>query len=72
MRAVPAIDASAIKNFHALYEDAKKEGIELVFSHVNEQPYSALQKDGFVDLIGEERFRKDINEAIDYAETLIK
>ncbi|MBR4795097.1 MAG: STAS domain-containing protein, partial [Lachnospiraceae bacterium] len=72
MRAVPAIDASAIKNFHALYEDAKKEGIELVFSHVNEQPYSALQKDGFVDLVGEERFRKDINEAIDYAETLIK
>lgn len=72
MRAVPAIDASAIKNFHALYEDAKREGIELVFSHVNEQPYSALQKDGFVDLVGEERFRKDINEAIDYAETLIK
>ena len=72
MRAVPAIDSSAIKNLRALYDNATKDGIKLVFSHVNEQPYNALKKDGFVDMVGEVNFRENINEAIDYAEGLIK
>lgn len=72
MRSVPAIDATAIKSLHELAERAKKKKITLVFSHVNEQPMHALEKDGFVDEIGRENFRSNIVEAIEYAEGLIE
>ena len=72
MRSVPAIDASAIRGLRELAERAKKKKITLVFSHVNEQPMHAMEKDGFVDLIGRENFRSNIVEALEYAETLIQ
>lgn len=68
MRSVPAIDASAMRSLHNLAERAEKKGIRLLFSHVNEQPLSAMKKDGFYELIGEENFRADIVDAINYAE----
>ncbi len=72
MRSVPAIDASAMKNLRELADRAKKKQIQLVFSHVNEQPMSVMEKDGFVEYVGTEHFRKNIVEALDYAETLIR
>lgn len=72
MRSVPALDASAVHSLHNLAERAKKKGIRLVFSHVNEQPLSVMQKDGFYDLIGKENFQPDIIAALDYAEGLLK
>lgn len=72
MRSVPAIDASAMKSLRDLSERAKKKGITLVFSHVNEQPLSVMRKDGFVESIGEENFKPDIIAALDYAENLIR
>lgn len=72
MRSVPAIDASAMKSLRELAERAKKKGISLVFSHVNEQPMSVMKKDGFVAYVGEENFKADIVEALDYAESLVK
>ncbi len=72
MRSVPAIDASAMKSLHELADRAKKKNITLVFSHVNEQPMSVMKKDGFVESLGEENFRKNIVDALDYAESLIK
>lgn len=72
MRSVPAIDASAMKSLRELADRAKKKNITLVFSHVNEQPMSVMKKDGFVEYLGEENFRKNIVDALDYAESLIK
>ena len=72
MRAVPAIDASAMKYFHDLYDKAVKRDIRLVFSHVNAQPMKVMQKDGFIDLVGKEYFKANINEAIECAESIIK
>lgn len=71
MRSVPAIDASAMKNLRELADRAKKKNIQLVFSHVNEQPMHVMEKDGFVDYIGKDNFRKNIVEALDYAEQLV-
>ena len=71
MRSVPAIDASAMKNLRELADRAKKKKIQLVFSHVNEQPMHVMEKDGFVDYIGKDNFRKNIVEALDYAEQLV-
>ena len=72
MRAVPAIDASAMKYFHDLYDKAVKRDIRLVFSHVNAQPMKVMKKDGFIDLVGKEYFKANINEAIECAESIIK
>lgn len=72
MRAVTAIDATALKSLRALAERIKKRGILLVFSHVNEQPMKAMEKDGFVDYIGKDNFKDNIVEALDYVEDLMK
>lgn len=72
MRSVPAIDASAMKSLRELADRAKKKNITLVFSHVNEQPMSVMKKDGFVERIGADNFRKNIVDALEYAEGLVK
>ena len=72
MRSVPAIDASAMHSLHELATRAKRRNITLVFSHVNEQPMHVMEKDGFVELIGKENFHKNIVDALDYAESLVK
>ena len=71
MRSVPAIDASAMKSLREIVTEAKKKGITVVFSHVNEQPMSVMKKDGFIEFVGEENFRSNIVEALDYAEKLV-
>lgn len=72
MRSVPAIDISAIRRLRELVERMQKKDIIVVFSHVNEQPMKAFEKDGFIEFAGQYNFKKDINEAIDYANNLIK
>ncbi len=64
MRGVPAIDATAMHSFEQLYDRCKKNGVQLVFSHVNEQPMNTMVKDGFVELVGSENFLPHIDEAL--------
>ena len=71
MRAVPAIDASAMVSLRDLAERAKKKNIQLIFSHVNEQPRRVMEKDGFIEAIGEEYFHSNIVEALDHALALV-
>lgn len=72
MRSVPAIDASAMRSLHELVSRAKKKNITLLFSHINEQPMHVMEKDGFIELLGKEHFHKNIVDALDYAENLVK
>lgn len=72
MRGVPALDATAMHSLELLYDSCDKKGIRLVFSHVNEQPYHTMQKDGFVAKVGEENFCKHIDDALARAAELIK
>lgn len=69
MRAVPAIDASAMRKLRELIERTTKKGIQVVFSHVNEQPRKVMEKDGFIDYVGAENFRENIMDAISFAES---
>ncbi len=64
MRAVPALDASAMHSLEQLYERCAKNGVKMVFSHVNDQPYKTMEKDGFVKKIGEENFCNHIDDAL--------
>ena len=72
MRSVPAIDASAMKSLHELFNRAKRKNITLIFSHVNEQPMHVMEKDGFIELVGKENFHANIVDALDYAEKLVR
>ena len=64
MRGVPAIDATAMRSLEQLYERCKKNHVQLVFSHVNEQPRRTMEKNGFVERIGAENFCAHIDEAL--------
>ena len=72
MRAVPAADSTAMNAMFALYERCKKNGVTLILSHVNEQPMHVMEKDGFVDMVGRDHFCKNIEEALDHADEVLK
>ncbi|WP_026498822.1 SulP family inorganic anion transporter [Butyrivibrio sp. WCD2001] len=67
MRSVPALDATAMRSLEMLYENCKKKGVRLIFSHVNEQPMRTMEKDGFVERVGRENFAAHIDEALEKA-----
>lgn len=70
MRAVPAVDATAMNQIEALYEKCRKSGVTLVLSHVNPQPLDTMKKSGFYDKVGEENFCKNIDAALDRAKNI--
>lgn len=72
MRAVPAADSTAMNSMTALCERCKKNGVPLILSHVNEQPMRAMEKAGFVDLVGRENFCRNIEEALDHADKVLE
>ena len=72
MRNIPALDVSALKTLTEVYEHFKKQEITVLFSHVNEQPLSVMRKAGFYDMVGEENFPANIDEALEIAERICK
>ena len=72
MRAVPAVDSTAMNSMVALYERCQKNGVTLILSHVNEQPMRVMEKSGFVDMIGREHFCQNIEAALDHADEVLE
>lgn len=70
MRGVDAIDATAMHNFEELYKDCVKNEVQLVFSHVNEQPMQIMKKAKFVELVGEKFFCDHIDDALALVDSL--
>ena len=68
MRAVPSLDSTALNALELLYKKCEKQGVRLIFSHVNEQPLQVMRKAGFYDKVGEENFCNHIDEALKMAE----
>lgn len=64
MRSVSAIDATAMHSLTELYEKCRKKGIQIILSHVNEQPRKVMDKSGFSQQIGEENFCEHIDAAL--------
>ena len=64
MRAVSAIDATAMNSLEQLYKKCQSKNIALVLSHVNEQPLHAMQKSGFYEKVGAENFCAHIDDAL--------
>lgn len=72
MRGVPSLDATGMNALENLYDYCNAHGVQLVFSHVNEQPMKTMRRAGFVDLVGEEHFRSCIDDAIAHARSLVE
>jgi SulP family sulfate permease len=72
MRAVPALDATAMNSLNALCDTCEKKGIRLVFSHVNEQPMKIMEKSNFVERVGRENFCVHIDDALERAKQLVE
>ena len=70
MRSVPAMDATALRTLENVFDTCKKNNTALIFSHVNMQPYSVMEKSGFIDKVGKDKFCKNIDEALKLAESL--
>ena len=71
MRAVPAVDSTAMNSMVALYERCQKNGVTLILSHVNEQPMHVMEKAGFVDMVGRYHFCPNIEAALDHADEVL-
>ena len=72
MRGVPSLDATGMNALENLYDYCSENGVRLIFSHANEQPMKTMRRAGFVDLIGEEHFRPNIDNAIAHARALLE
>lgn len=70
MRSVSAIDATAMHNLETLVNTCEKKGIQLILSHVNEQPMRVMRKAHLVEKVGEKYFCQHIDDALALAETL--
>ena len=71
MRSVNAIDATAMHNFEALLKMCQKKNVQLILSHVNEQPLQVMQKSGFYEMVGAENFCEHIDAALKRAEEMV-
>ncbi len=72
MRAVPALDITALNSLSRLWQECRRKDIQVVFSHVNEQPMSVFQKSGLYDQVGGEFFQPNIDAALEKALELAK
>mgnify|MGYP000979952808 FL=1 len=70
MRSVSAIDATAMHNLEQLYTDCKKKNIQIILSHVGEQPMHVMEKSGFLDKVGRENVCAHIDDALERAARL--
>ena len=70
MRAVPAIDATAMNGVTRLVKQCEKAGIQVIFSHVNEQPMREFHHSGVFEMVGEEFFQPNIDAALEKAMSL--
>ena len=70
MRSVPALDITALNGLRRLWEECRSRNIRLLFSHLNPQPLSVLEKSGLYAEIGPESFPPNIDEALALAQEL--
>ncbi len=64
MRGVPAIDITALIALEHLLDVYEREGIKIIFSHVNEQPMKMFEHAKFVERIGRENFAINFDAAL--------
>ena len=64
MRGVPSVDASAMYALEDLLDKCNKNHVQLIFSHVNEQPLKVMKQGGYYDRVGAENYCPHIDDAL--------
>ena len=72
MRGVPSLDSTGMNALEDLHAYCHENGVSLIFSHVNDQHMKTMERAGFVDLVGRDNFRANIDDAIAHARTLLE
>ncbi|MCQ2520756.1 MAG: SulP family inorganic anion transporter [Lachnospiraceae bacterium] len=67
MRSVPAVDATGLLALEKIIDKCEKNHVQIIFSHVNEQPMKVFTKAGIVKRVGEENFCAHIDAALERA-----
>lgn len=70
MSGVNSLDISAMRELEALVKKCGREGVAVVFSHVQPQPMRVMEKGGLVNIVGKDNFCKNIDEALEKAHEL--
>lgn len=70
MRSMPAMDISALQSLQKVLKACRKKDIQLILSHVQEQPLKVMQKAGFDKQLGEDYFCSNIDEALALSGTM--
>jgi sulfate permease, SulP family len=71
MRNVPAIDATGMNVLNELFKESQKKGRYLILSGVHTQPLMALDRSGFLEMIGTENIHGNIDDALDRAREIL-
>ena len=71
MEQVPVMDGTAFETFDNLLEASMKKKIKIILLNVQEQPYSLLEKYGFIPKFGAENFCSDIEAVITRANQVL-
>ena len=66
MHEVPTIDSTGFHSLKTLYKTCKNNSTVIYFTNLRVKPYKMLEKRGFIDLIGEEHFCKNIGIALEH------
>ncbi len=70
MKGVNAIDATAMHNLEKLLERCQRHKVQMILSHVNNQPMSVMKKALFDEDVGKENFCTNIEAALKRAEEI--
>ncbi len=68
MRGVPLIDTEGLEEIHRLYDKLQKQGGVLMFAGLHDNARAMMERDGLVEVIGEENFFWSSDQAIVEAE----
>ena len=71
MRSVPSMDITALHSLDKVFAKCKENDVTLVLSHVQEQPKKMMEKAGFVEKVGEDNFRENIDAALEWAAKIV-
>jgi SulP family sulfate permease len=72
LRAVIAMDATALHALETLHAKLKRKGNHLILCGAHTQPYSLMERAGFLDVLGRESVCKDLTASVARAKELIR
>lgn len=66
----PSPGHHCLNSLARLWKECQRHRVQLILSHVNEQPLSVMRKSGFYEAVGEEWFCPNIDTALELASKL--